>query len=293
MGDGEFSYPRAAAVAPNRDVFIVDKSGRIQRFDEQGRFLLAWRMPEIAAGKPTGLAVGSSGEVFAADTHYARVVVFDPTGRELRRFGEWGDGTGQFRLPTDVAIAADGSIYVGEYGGNDRISKFDRDGHFLFSFGGAADGAAHLNRPQSLCMLPSGDLWVADACNHRLCLFSGEGKLIRTIGEVGDGAGQLRFPYSVDVLADGTLVVCEYGNNRVSRFAADGRFLGWWGAAGRHAGELAYPWAAAVVDGRRLFVIDSGNNRVQVFDALRAGVWRGADGASAGASRVGGRPGSG
>jgi DNA-binding beta-propeller fold protein YncE len=274
LGPKEFSYPRAIARSRDGDFYIVDKAARIQCYDAEGAFVRAWRMPEWGAGKPTGLGIGPDGRVYAADTHYARVVIFDPNGTLLAQFGSKGTGPGQFIMPTDVAVAPDGSLYVGEYGGNDRVSKFGPDHQFLFSFGGPDAGEARLARPQALLLDPDGSLWVADACNHRICHFSAAGRLLGSFGQSGTGAGELRFPYGLDWLSDGTLVVAEYGNNRVQRFDRTGRTLGTWGASGRAPGQLAYPWAVAAGEDDRLYVLDSGNNRVQIIAGRGAHTWQ-------------------
>jgi DNA-binding beta-propeller fold protein YncE len=274
LGPGEFSYPRAAVIGPNRRLYVVDKAARVQCFTLDGEFVLDWRMPEWSAGKPTGLGVAPDGTVYAADTHYSRVMMFDPDGHRLGEFGSHGRGPGQFILPSDVAVDSEGYIYVSEYGGNDRISKFTPDRRYLLSFGQPGAGEGELQRPQSLLLPEDGTLWVTDACNHRVCHFTRDGEFLGAFGRSGTGRGELRFPYGIDRLSDGTLVVCEFGNNRLQRFDRDGRSLGTWGLPGRRAGELAYPWAVAAGPDDRLFVIDSGNNRVQVLKALAPGVWR-------------------
>jgi DNA-binding beta-propeller fold protein YncE len=266
MGPGEFSYPRAAALdAAAGRLFVVDKAARVQCFNLQGEYQYEWRMPVWKAGKPTGLGLGPRGRVYVADTHYARVVVYEPDGEAVGWFGRMGEGPGEFVLPTDVAVTPTGELYVSEYGGNDRISKFDADWNYLFSFGGPDSGEARLQRPQCLRLAPDGTLWVADACNHRICHFAADGTLLGWFGHSGPEVGALWFPYGLELLGDGTLVVCEYGNNRVQRFTTDGQSLGTWGRAGRDEGELAYPWALAVTGDDEICVVDSGNNRVQVF----------------------------
>jgi DNA-binding beta-propeller fold protein YncE len=273
MGPGEFNYPRAGVLHPNGRLYVVDKAGRIQALNQGGDFVLEWQMPEIQAGKPVGLGVAPDGTVYAADTHYSRVVMFTPEGERIGEFGRAGEGPGEFLLPTDVAIDPEGFLYVGEYGGNDRISKFSPQREFLFSFGGPDAGEASLQRPQTLLLAPDNTLWVADACNHRVCHFDSDGRFLGAFGKPGTGIGELWFPYGLDLLSDGTLVVCEYGNNRVQRFDASGRSLGTWGAAGRRPGQLAYPWAVVVGEDDRVFVIDSGNNRVQVIAGTSRATW--------------------
>ena len=279
MGPGEFSYPRAAVASPDGDLYVVDKTGRIQCFRSDGRFSHQWRMPDTAAGKPTGLGGGPSDlsatawVLYAPDTHYGRVLLFEPDGTHLGEFGSFGTGPGQFRLPTDVAIDRNGFIYVSEYGGNDRISRFSPRREYQFSFGGPDAGEAALMRPQSLLAAPDGTIWVADAGHHRICHFGPDGTFLGSFGRLGRAAGELKFPYNIERLSDGTLAVCEYGNNRIQRFDTAGRSLGTWGGAGRRPGELAYPWALAVGDGDRLFIIDSGNNRVQVIEGLGSRTW--------------------
>ncbi len=274
MGAGEFSYPRAAAIAPSGRLYIVDKSAHLQCLSQEGVFLLDWHMPEKEAGKPTGISIAPDGTVYVADTHYSRVVRFDPNGKRLGEFGTFGDGPGQFKLPSDVAFDRAGCIYVSEYGGNDRISKFSADRKYLFSFGGRDAGEARLERPQALLVGPDDTIWVTDACHHRVCRFDAQGKFLGAFGRAGQGMGELKFPYGLDMLTDGTLVVTEFGNNRLQRFDTAGKSLGTWGKSGRGSGELASPWTALAGERGRLLIIDSGNNRVQVIDAMAEGVWR-------------------
>ncbi len=273
FGPREFSYPRAAVLDRRGRLYVVDKAARIQCFTLEGEFVLGWRTPEWEAGKPTGLGVGPDGRVYAADTHYSRVVMFEPDGTLVGQFGTRGRGPGEFLLPTDVAVDVEGFVYVAEYGGNDRVSRFSPDLRYEFSFGRPGAGPGELQRPQSLLVDHDGTLWVADACNHRVCHFERDGGFIDAFGESGTGLGQMRFPYGIDQLSDGTLIVVEYGNNRLQRFDRAGRSLGTWGGPGRRPGELAYPWALAAGPQDRVFVVDSGNNRIQVVTVFKPGIW--------------------
>ncbi|MHC4475853.1 MAG: ABC transporter permease subunit [Planctomycetota bacterium] len=265
-GRSEFVYPRAVDLAAEGFVFVADKTGRIQRLTTEGDFQLVIKMPLIEAGKPTGISIGPEGNLYVADTHYHRIVVFSPDGELVKEFGRFGEDGGAFIYPTDVAFAPDGRVFVSEYGGNDRISVFDGNGIFLYCFGSCGSGENELARPSALCVDKSrGRLYVADACNHRIAIYDLKGNLQGYIGTAGRGAGQLRYPYDLALLTDGTVVVCEFGNNRLQLFSPAGESIAVYGCAGRELGELAYPWGVAVDDQRRAFVVDAGNNRIQVW----------------------------
>jgi len=264
LGNGQFSYPRCVAVSPiDGKVFVCDKTARIQRFDVTGKFEFGWRMPEWENGKPTGMAFDASGRLWVADTHYSRVLVFDRDGRELFRFGSRGEGPGQFIFPTCIAWDRAGNIYVGEYGGNDRINKFSPEQEWLAEFGGRAAGEASLERPTQIKCDPRGFLWVSDGCHHRVCKFGLDGKLLGSFGRPGNAPGELSYAYDLELSGRGGVIVTEHGNNRISEFDEQGRWVRSWGEAGREIGELMQPWKAEFGRDGVLYVLDSWNNRVQ------------------------------
>lgn len=265
---GQFNYPRAIAADPLREVlYIIDRSGRVQRFGVDGKAQKQWLMPAFDNGFPTGVTVAPDGRIFVADTHEYRVAIFDGEGNLLETFGEFGSGPGQFKFVCDVAFGPDGRIYVAEFGGNDRIQVFDAGGTFLFQFGSFGAGPGEFNRPQSICFNADGtELWVADACNHRLQVFDPEGRFLRTVGGIGTGLGEFRYPYGITVMSDGSLLVCEFGNNRLQVLDAAGTPTRILGQGGSGEGQLLAPWGAVQLAGRT-FVLDSRNNRVQVIES--------------------------
>ena len=266
---GRFDYPRALAINEASDeVYVVDKTARVQRFDLSGQYLGEWRMPKWENGKPTGVSVAEDGRIFIADTHYHRIAIFDRDGKELGSFGEYGLEPGQFIYPTDIAFGPDGIVFVSEYGGNDRIQVFDSQGVFLREFGTRGEGRNQLSRPQGLSWDAANlELYIADAVNHRIVVTDAYGEVQRILGTPGYAAGELSYPYDVSILGDGTLVVIEFGNNRMQHLDAfTGDCLGVWGGTGVQEGRLRYPWSIDS-SGGVIAVLDSGNNRVLIGDA--------------------------
>ena len=272
LSPGEFSYPRAISVSPvDGCVFVVDKTARVQRFSADGEYQTQWRMPEYADGKPTGIYVDDTGLVWVADTHYARVMVFDREGHEQFRFGSRGEGPGQFIFPTDVVIDHDWIIYVGEYGENSRISRFRKVAsggvQYINSFADKNSGDAWVERPQALALDEKGVLWVADACRHRICRYDRvSGKLLSAFGSAGSDLASFNYPYGMALEHHGTLLVADRCNNRLVRYERSGKPIAAWGSPGRAPGQVQQPWAVAIGKNDRVYCLDSWNNRVQILN---------------------------
>jgi len=241
---------------------VIDKTGRVQVFDAEGRCPGGWTMPVIANGKPTGVHVDDEGKIWVADTHEFQVLVYTPDGTEQRRFGTFGEQPGEFLYPTDVAIGPDDSIWVSEYGGNDRVQVFNADGTLRRVIGSVGSEPGQFSRPQAIALSDDGQrLYVADSCNHRIQVFDAHGTLLSVLGSPGREPGQLHYPYDLVLLDDGSLLVSEYGSSRIQHLSPDGDSLGIWGIHGSEAGALNAPWGIDS-DGRRVWILDTGNHRV-------------------------------
>ena len=73
-----------------------------------------------------------------------------------------------FCRPTDVAWDPQGNIFVSDGYCNNRVVKYDKDGHFLAKVGSAKPARAWTN---STCRMPcrwtAGNVYVADRGNNR------------------------------------------------------------------------------------------------------------------------------
>ncbi len=269
ISPGRLQRPRAIAIDDQDWLYIVDITGRIQVFDGDGKLQRLWHTPAIKRGKPVGLAIGKGGDVLVADTHYHRLLIYSPQGElQTKRTigGREGAGRGEFGFVTDAVQTADGCYYVGEYGQNDRIQKFDPQGSFISQWGGHGEAPGQFRRPQSLKLGPQGYLWVADACNHRIQIFDidrDSPKLVAVWGRSGDELGALQFPYDLAFDDRGRIHICEFGNQRVQQFSLQGEPISIWGTPGRAPGQLSRPWGIVCDSDRRLHVLDTYNHRIQ------------------------------
>ena len=272
LADGRFQKPRALAISPNDELYVIDKTARVQAFDSNGKFLRGWKTPQWANGKPTGMTFDAkTNALVVVDTHYFQFLFYTPDGQlvESRTIGGVnGTEPGQFGWVTDFARAADGTIYLSEYGEYDRIYKYSADGEFIDRMGQHGDAPLEFSRPQSLAVDEQGLLWVADSCNHRIQVIDwreSQPRIVSILGQQGPQVGQLQFPYAMTLLSKDRLLVSEYGNHRVQCWDRQGKPLSVWGAPGKEPGQLNQPWALAIDSLERIYVVDSGNNRIQRF----------------------------
>jgi DNA-binding beta-propeller fold protein YncE len=265
VADGDFVRPRAIAIDAQDRLFIVDFTARIQVYDRDGNYLHhTWSTPDYRNGRPSGLSIDRDGNVIVSDSHYHRFRIYSPEGEELRVVGgKAGTEPGQLGYISDVVQDADGFYYVAEFGENGRISKLDSEGKYVKSWGSPGSEVGQFARARALSLGPDGNLYVADACNHRIQVFTRDGEQVRCWGTPGQGEGELSYPYDVAFNQRGELYVVEYGNQRVQKFTTDGVSLGCWGGPGREPGRLNGPWALAVDSKGRVHVVDTENHRVQ------------------------------
>jgi ABC-type Fe3+ transport system permease subunit/DNA-binding beta-propeller fold protein YncE len=298
VGLGEFNKPRSVTVDRQDHLYVVDMTGRVQKFSSAGSFLLSWQMPQTDLGKPKGMACDADGNIIVVEPHYSRVNHFTPQGELVAQWGERGTIAGKFGFPRAVAANSRGEIYVCEYAAMERVQSFaplrrvatlniqsskpNIDGRPLTPAFSPSDGEwekraprlvqvigragtrpGEFNRPEGLAVDAQDRLYVADSCNHRIQVFSSDGRFLRAFGKAGSGLGELSYPYDVAVDARGNVFVCEFGNSRIQVFNPDGQAVEIIGGPGVEPGRFANPWSIALDSHENLYVADSQNHRVQ------------------------------
>lgn len=203
-GEGaHFSLINGIAIDDNDRLFVSD--GKL-------RHVLVFNDKHVVEGQinegmidPNGIAIDTENRyLYVADTQQDQVLVYDAdTFKLLRRIGTGGKKhtlttPGDFGGPTNVAVDADGNVYVTDTI-NDRVEIFDAEGNFISMFGKNCDAPGCFQRPKGIAVDSDGHIWVADAMSDRLQVFNREGQLLTYIG-----SGHGHFPgqfYSMAGLA--------------------------------------------------------------------------------------------
>jgi ABC-type Fe3+ transport system permease subunit/DNA-binding beta-propeller fold protein YncE len=270
-GAGEFNKPRSVAIDAQDNLFVVDITGRVQKFSPSGQYLLSWQMPQTDKGKPKGMARDKDGSVIVVEPHYNRVNYFRPDGTLVYQWGKQGTNAGELAFPRSIAVNSAGEVYISEYGLAERVQRFSARGtNLLTIIGSGGEGPGQFRRAEGVGVDSNDNLFVADSCNHRVEVFSRDGKFIREHGKAGAGPGEMSYPYDVRVDRAGYEFVCEFGNSRVQIFDRDGKLVEALGGIGGEPGRMNNPWAICIDSKGNLYVADSGNHRVQKFVRKKA-----------------------
>jgi uncharacterized protein (TIGR03663 family) len=181
--------------------------------------------------------------------------------------GGVGSADGQLNAPSDVAVDAEGNIYVADTN-NNRISKYTPDGEFVAAAGGFGSDIG-LNQPWSMAVALDGTVYVADTWNHRVVVLNGDLEEIGGWGfgseEIGAGTDPERFygPREIGITIDGNVLLVDTGNKRVIEFTSDGEVVRVIGD-----GDLTFDEPVGVtplLDGG-MYVADFWNRRVVRLD---------------------------
>src|SRR5262249_673475 len=159
----------------------------VVKFDRTGKFVTS-----LGAGLfnfPHGLAVDREGNVWVTDERAGNgkggtAVKFSPDGKVLMTIGKPGmpgDDEGYLRGAADIAIAANGDIYIADghgTGPNEPIVKYSKDGKLLKTWGKHGKGQGEFDTPHGIALDSSGRVYVGDRVNSRIQIFDADGNFI-------------------------------------------------------------------------------------------------------------------
>ncbi len=252
----------ALELIPSSTVFVLDA--------DTGDLMDQWGAETFVM--PHGLTVDHEDNLWLTDVGLHQVFKFDRTGNLLMTLGERGiagEDSQHFNMPTDVAVAPDGSFYVSDGYGNSRVIKFSSDGSYLISWGSKGTAPGQFDVPHSIALDSHGSVYVADRGNARLQLFDDAGQFINEWQ-----ARSLGRPWAVRISASGNVFVIDGGDQsefwpdraRILKLDSDGQILAFFGSYGNAPGQFIWPHTIALGPEEELYIGEvSTGMRIQKF----------------------------
>ena len=247
--------------------------------------------------EPTGVAVGSNGDVFISDFWNSRIrkvtsagIITTVVGNGTRGYG--GDGgpatSGELYYPYEIALDAVGDLYIADEG-NSRIRMVSPAGILTTVAGNgtqgfSGDGGQAVNGglffPQGVAVDASGDLYIADLYNFRVRKVTPAGIISTAVGtgtsgHAGDGGlasnAQIGYPRGVTLDGAGNLYVSDSSNALIHRVTSAGiistvvgnGFTTYSGDGGPAITAGLSPFGITVEPGGSFFIADFSNNRIR------------------------------
>lgn len=300
-GAARFYNPAHVAVDDAGNIYVADYGNqKIRKVTEVGSVstLAGSGIPgdmdgvgeEARFQEPSGVAVDNAGNVYVADrfNHKIRKVTEGGVVSTLAGSGIQGSVDGpadvaSFSQPADVAVDGAGNVYVADFG-NHKIRKVTPDGLVSTLAGsgspGSIDGsggASKFREPSGVAVDDTGNVYVADAFNHKIRKVAPDG-LVSTFAGSGiegseDGIGAVAsfsFPVGVAVDTYGCVFVVDGNNHKIRKITATGAVSTLAGNGSQSssdgAGDVAgfsFPVGVAVDDYGNVYVGDNLNQTIR------------------------------
>ncbi len=227
-GEGLFKRAHGSCIDPEGNIYCTDDYNHtVRKFTPDGKLLMTLGTEDkpsdsgyvkkfdffcslatiTRAGgpfnRPTGVAMGPSGNLYIADGYgNAEVHKFTGDGKYLLSWGEPGTGPGQFRLPHNVWVDKQERVWIPDRE-NNRIQIFDSEGKLLNIW-------ADQIRPTDLFIDDEDIVYVSDLAD-RVSIYTIDGKLLSQWASEGTDKDKALFlaPHAIAVDSQGSIYVGE------------------------------------------------------------------------------------
>ncbi len=247
-GKGRFTDARHVGVDGDGNIYAADYGGgRVQVFDETGKFITQWTVGDGDNVYLTGMAVAEDGTlylVYGSELYH----VDGQTGEELEHL-EWSEGWGF----EDVVALPGGGVAATWYKNRDDLVIFDADGAVVKDVQAAVSSiTGDVAVTMKITLDNDGNLLVLNTNSEMVFKFSPEGVYLNSFGGEGDQPGQLQASGDLVVDATGQIYVSDIFAVQV--FDSSGRFI-----KKINPAEAAYVYGFAV-DAQNFLYVASNNH---------------------------------
>lgn len=254
-GGWSFGWIPSVAVDSHDRVYVYSRSDHpMVVLDRDGTFLASWGDDILKDAH--GIYIDADDNLYCVERTPHCVHKFNCAGELQWTLGSPGiprpPGV-PFNLPTDLAIAPDGCLFVSDGYGNFKVHKFSPEGVLMLSWGEAGTGKGQFDLVHSVWVDSSYNVYVCDRGNNRVQIFDGDGRFLQ------EWTGFLS-PDKLWFDQEETIFMAEIGH-RVTVLNREGKVLSQWGEAGEEPHQFFSSPHGIWGDSRRdLYVSEVGSD---------------------------------
>ena len=235
-------------------------------WDTEGNFISSWGEHTFSAN-PHGIYISPSDSVWLVDRDYHIATEYAPDGSPLRTLGQKLAPTPTFygmpfNMPSGLAIAPGGEIFVSDGYGGHRVHKFSPEGDLLLSWGQRGTGPGDFALLHNIWVDARGRVLVCDRENNRIQLFDSQGSYLEEWTD-------LDMPGDLWISDDVVYVVEQGGTSGVSLWTLGGELITRWHGGDPGAGQISAGHGICVDSHGSIYVTEIGDaQRVQKYQKV-------------------------
>ena len=169
------------------------------------------------------------------------------------------DDQGGLRRPMSLALAQDGTLYVGDQLG---VHQFDSSGKYVKTLMKTGPDTG-LRLAAALALSPSGELYAADTFTNLVYRLKTDGTVA---GKLGDGEVRFDGPVALKFDSQGNLFVVNQNSSEVYKLDPSGKLVMKFGAKGDQNGQFVRPRGLTLDKDGNIYVSDLSTFLMQKFD---------------------------
>lgn len=219
-----FTEPIGVTVDDEGGIYVLDgREQKIYVVDEVGEIKREVSLAGVSV-RAVGICFDSVRKrLLIADAGADQIIVLSPIGKTLFTFGRSGGGDGQFNVPVDIAVSANGNIVVAD-AMNARVQIFTSDGTFIRRFGRRGDGLSDFQQIKGVATDSDNNIYVTDARSHRMMIFNPAAEFLLAVGgffpavSSQQAPGGFALPQGLFIDKNDVVYVVDQMNRRVQVF---------------------------------------------------------------------------
>ncbi|MCH7653163.1 MAG: hypothetical protein IIB14_05745 [Chloroflexi bacterium] len=235
----EFGLASDGAVNSKDEVHIFSRGDHpLTIWDTDGNFISSWGEGTFSAN-PHGIYITPEDNIWLVDRDYHIATEYSPGGKPLRTLGSKLAPSPSFQgmpfnMPSGIAIAPDGNMFVSDGYGGHRVHKFSPDGELLLSWGTQGTGSGQFALLHNIWVDSRNRVFICDRENDLIQIFDDQGNFLEQWTDLvrpGDVWFLNDIVYVIESGPEGGVSIWDLDGNVLSRWhvnepAGEGTILG-------------------------------------------------------------------